>query len=778
MGRLGKRARHLLMARAALPKRQRIEEESKDAEQVLSAPELVEHESVHLLVEELGPDECEDVGLELLESLEGGYHSDRSDWKSCYGEDSAEDGSESDDSEEEDDEDDEDKEDLENLVFDEELFNKELMTRNAFAELRAGAQEETAFSQTFHYQRGPQLSYRQQRRKANKRKELQAAAKGCISLDNFLKNPPAKSPSPPSPEEIRTQQNKRAIEDLEKKISRKSSQLSGQDLVRHRAVLSYLKIQRVRTKDETRKSLAFVVARCYGRRSYFARRLIIWEKTWIAELKIEEGRQGCFAKIKSWLNDEGVALAARDWIANVGEHITAYGLAKAIGEYLDSQNSIDTLQELFGPNGNRIRARTARRWLRKMGLKYDTVKKGVFVDGHERGDVVEYRQNVFIPKWREFQNRLVIFDEEGNWSPPSTLLPGEKPLMLCTQAESTFNANDGKRVIWMENGKQPIRPKGRGKGIMVSGFLTPGGVLSIPESISDAELLQNEVDWPLLPDGKPVRCGLQFLEYGKDNYWNGDKMVDHAIKVAAHIFPYAFPGCQGLFAFDNASNHCSFAADALVASKMNLKPGGSQPLMRPGYIHSQNRPQSMVFPEEHPDIPSRLWGKPKGIEQVLRERGLWRTRRSDGLLFCLQCPTTDGRPSCKEVDVEGGCCARAVMAAEQDFREQKGRLEEELNKLGYEVIFYPKFHCELNFIERYWCACKHYTREHCVYTFKGLQEQLPTALQSVGTAAINRYFNHCMRIIDAYETGHGYGTKGFSETVYKGHRQVVDKSKW
>ena len=31
-------------------------------------------------------------------------------------------------------------------------------------------------------------------------------------------------------------------------------------------------------------------------------------------------------------------------------------------------------------------------------------------------------------------------------------------------------------------------------------------------------------------------------------------------------------------------------------------------------------------------------------------------------------------------------------------------------------IFYPKFHCELNFIERYWCGAKWYARENCGYS--------------------------------------------------------------
>jgi hypothetical protein len=52
------------------------------------------------------------------------------------------------------------------------------------------------------------------------------------------------------------------------------------------------------------------------------------------------------------------------------------------------------------------------------------------------------------------------------------------------------------------------------------------------------------------------------------------------------------------------------------------------------------------------------------------------------------------------------------MASQRDFQEQKGRLEEELQAAGQLVIFYPKFHCELNFIERFWCAAKWYGGGH------------------------------------------------------------------
>lgn len=96
---------------------------------------------------------------------------------------------------------------------------------------------------------------------------------------------------------------------------------------------------------------------------------------------------------------------------------------------------------------------------------------------------------MFLPTWRELSRRMVIFREDGSWEKPPGLRQDEKPLVLVTHDESTFNSNDGKRSVWMENGKQSLRPKGRGKGIMVSGFLTPGGILKVADDVPEEELL-------------------------------------------------------------------------------------------------------------------------------------------------------------------------------------------------------------------------------------------------------------------------------------------------
>ena len=78
-----------------------------------------------------------------------------------------------------------------------------------------------------------------------------------------------------------------------------------------------------------------------------------------------------------------------------------------MGDYLDSRHAAKAVDEIlqFGPGGNRIRARTARRWLKNLGLIHGRYKKGVYFDGHEREDVVQYRNKVFILYCNSISNK-------------------------------------------------------------------------------------------------------------------------------------------------------------------------------------------------------------------------------------------------------------------------------------------------------------------------------------------------------------------------------------
>jgi hypothetical protein len=81
-----------------------------------------------------------------------------------------------------------------------------------------------------------------------------------------------------------------------------------------------------------------------------------------------------------------------------------------------------------------------------------------------------------------------------------------------------------------------------------------------------------------------------------------------------------------------------------------------------------------------------------------------------------------------------------------------------LESYGHRVLFYPKFHCELNHIEYFWCHAKRYARENCDYTIAGLRDNVPNALASVSNRTISACFNSCLRKMDLYRRGHAYGS--------------------
>jgi hypothetical protein len=152
--------------------------------------------------------------------------------------------------------------------------------------------------------------------------------------------------------------------------------------------------------------------------------------------------------------------------------------------------------------GKGISLRTARRWLHKEGFRYTAHKKALYYDGHERDDVVEYRQNVFLPKMKEYESRLVKYavGDVGK-EVEMQLAPGERKLVLVAHDEMTAQANDGKTMSWVWQGEQPLKKKGVGRGLHQS------------------DVICSTVGW--------LKDASQNLEYGKnyDGYWNGELFV-------------------------------------------------------------------------------------------------------------------------------------------------------------------------------------------------------------------------------------------------------------
>ena len=372
--------------------------------------------------------------------------------------------------------------------------------------------------------------------------------------------------------------------------------------------------------------------------------------------------------------------------------------------------------------------------------------KGSIMMVHEREDVKDYRNEVFLPFLNKIRPAIMQWDEDLCPIPNQQLLSGEQqPIIIVTQDECTFNANDGRHFIWTHEDHQPLRKKGRRQGLHVSDLVTPIGRLS-----------------------EGAAC--EILKCGGDIWWDGEKLLEQIKTKAIPLFEAEFPGCKALFLFDNAKTHCKYADNALRVSKMNLVDGGKHAKqMRTTYVVDIQHPeggylQNMV--QEN--------GTPKGLKTVLTERGLWPATEGRFLTQC-SIKTRAGNTTPNSKCLQGGnCCVRALLASQPDFKAQKGELEEAIEEAGHMVLFYLAFHCEINFIEYFWGAAKRYTRQNCGYDFTSLQRLVPEALQQVTNTLIWKYHNKAQWIIDAYESGEIYGSESYKKIVskkYKSHRR-------
>ncbi|KAF8168736.1 hypothetical protein BJ912DRAFT_913240 [Pholiota molesta] len=157
--------------------------------------------------------------------------------------------------------------------------------------------------------------------------------------------------------------------------------------------------------------------------------------------------------------------------------------------------------------------------------------------------------------------------------------------------ETARLANDGKKRSWVLNSEHAIKKKGVGRGMHTSQVICS-------------------------TKGLLVDAG-QSIEYGKnyDGYWTGELFVKQLAEKIIPAFEKAHgPGFQALIMVDNSQGHAAYATDALLVSRMNLRPGGKQARMRDGWFMGANGEkimQPMIFSPNHPDFPN----EPKGIKQ-------------------------------------------------------------------------------------------------------------------------------------------------------------------
>ena len=168
---------------------------------------------------------------------------------------------------------------------------------------------------------------------------------------------------------------------------------------------------------------------------------------------------------------------------------------------------------------SKVSACTACRWLYKLGFRPSSTIKGVYIDGHERGNVVKYR-GLYLKRMSILHTAHAPPPFCEDEMPAVPLVgPQCRNLVLIFHDESTYHSNKDQGWMWAEKGHQSIRPKGLGWGIMVSDFVDEyDGLLSL----TDEEFEQGLLEYSNL--NQKART---LLKYGADRegYWNSDKFI-------------------------------------------------------------------------------------------------------------------------------------------------------------------------------------------------------------------------------------------------------------
>ncbi|KAF8810713.1 hypothetical protein BYT27DRAFT_7209170 [Phlegmacium glaucopus] len=415
--------------------------------------------------------------------------------------------------------------------------------------------------------------------------------------------------------ELRDKEFQEGLTAIEKLV--KSSGKESLQAHRARAILSHLQMVVKGKRRHIEASEIAAEAQGFARKwgGHLVRR---WVWKWIQRRELPVSLRGQHVKAFTLLDDPVICAELRafvrsnKWSMNP-EKLAAYSktnmvtveaakyichaVNKEMPEGLKKYLEVELFPRIQMKAANGISLRTARRWLYHEGFRYTEHKKSLYYDGHDRPDVLAYRQNEFLPKLMKEHRRRMVEYVIGDTEKEVVKLGinyVEQQLVLVAHDEMTTQANDGMKKSWILEGEHALKKKGVGRGMHQSDVicLTHG--------------------W--------MKEASQSLEYGKnyEGYWTGELFVKQLEEKIIPVFKRLHgPGYQALIMVDNSQGHSAYSVDALVVSRMNMKPGGKQARMRNGwYMQSGVKiAQPMIFPSDHPEF----LDMPKGIKQVLTE---------------------------------------------------------------------------------------------------------------------------------------------------------------
>src|SRR6266700_5317057 len=293
------------------------------------------------------------------------------------------------------------------------------------------------------------------------------------------------------------------------------------------------------------KRASALVARSGGKGMRYARSVRAWCRDFLADGETIPRNTYSTWPTSVLHTDEDLKMDITVHLQRVGQFFSAQDL-------LECLNKSDTLERLGRQKSFSLR--TAQRWLKLMGYRWKPEARGMYLDGHEREDVVLYRQQTFLPRYLALSERAAQFDNNGVELPRELPLRGVKEVIIHHHDESIFYGNDRRKLRWLHDSESP-KPyaKGEGQSLMVADFVSSTlGWLSSPEG--------NERARVTLRPGK-----------GRDGYFSCGEVLEQLTSVM-DILDKHYASYEHVFVLDNARTHTKRAEGALSARRMPKNP--------------------------------------------------------------------------------------------------------------------------------------------------------------------------------------------------------------
>ncbi|KAG2231563.1 hypothetical protein INT48_002979, partial [Thamnidium elegans] len=380
--------------------------------------------------------------------------------------------------------------------------------------------KEDGVSKREAFSRGLEYSARYQRKLKQKNREM---AKGSAKISSYFSSVTASSASEEAPVETEMQKLQAAYDyltsELEPKISLESAQQKAgtYERTKYLAVHLYLELRI--------DGINIVI------RKYVAEYIITGE--------ITKGLQGKHSKRISILDDNDIKRKVIEWFRSVPKFQRNIPAIQNELRHVIIPNAIENNALNVERYSNAVTSiECIRKKLIEWGFHFKRVGRVIFFDGHEREDVVAYRN--------EWSKRIMLYREYSetySYDDVSIVIPPILPTnvrqhVFVTHDESTFYANDHQQYAWLEETENFCLPKSQGRSIMISEFHCPcHGTMRA------------------MINGKPMTSRVVFYPGAPhQGYWTSEHMITQLKDVLS-------------------SNHKAFAKDALVASRMNMGGG-------------------------------------------------------------------------------------------------------------------------------------------------------------------------------------------------------------